>query len=447
MVGLAPAKTESWRPATRLGWRSPPRRPAVAMPIYPAQAQFLTSTATFRGFVGGRGAGKSLIGSYDLLRRSTAGRHYMVVSPTIPVMKDTVWPAFKALCEKLGRTYKLRETDFRGAFRPNHGSGWSTISFRSADDPESLRGPNLAGIWLDEASLMVREVWLVVVGSLRSEGKQGWLSATFTPKGKRHWTHGVFTDPTMDVKLIRAKTTDNPFLPATFATTMAKAYTSQRARQEIDGEFLDDDGAVVQWEHLLACGHGECLWRGGFPATPTGELYMGVDIGRSRDLTVLWTLERVGDILWTREVKVLSQSDFAVQREEISRRLRTGRYVRAQIDQGAIGRQLAEEVAQAFPRLAVGMQLTPGLQGKLADQMGVAFEQRAIRIPDDATIREDFALVDRPSLANGQSVIRTQRDAELGHADRFWSCALALDAALWAPKPVASRRPIFGWRA
>ena len=34
-------------------------------------------------------------------------------------------------------------------------------------------------------------------------------------------------------------------------------------------------------------------------------LFCGIDFGRTNDPTVCWTLEKVGDILWTREVLVL----------------------------------------------------------------------------------------------------------------------------------------------
>ena len=36
-------------------------------------------------------------------------------------------------------------------------------------------------------------------------------------------------------------------------------------------------------------------------------LVCGIDFGRRRDRTVCWTLEKVGDVLWTREVLVLEK--------------------------------------------------------------------------------------------------------------------------------------------
>ncbi len=43
--------------------------------FYDKQDKFLKSKAFIRGFVGGRGAGKSFVGAYDLIKRAKKGRH------------------------------------------------------------------------------------------------------------------------------------------------------------------------------------------------------------------------------------------------------------------------------------------------------------------------------------------------------------------------------------
>lgn len=119
------------------------------------------------------------------------------------------------------------------------------VLFRSADDPERLRGPNLSGALLDEASLMVKEAYDIAIACLREGGEQGWLSATFTPKGMGHWTYEYFGRNRPDTALFRARTADNPFNPPEFAATLERQYGSGSAfgRQELGGEFVDDDDA------------------------------------------------------------------------------------------------------------------------------------------------------------------------------------------------------------
>ena len=41
------------------------------------------------------------------------------------------------------------------------------------------------------------------------------------------------------------------------------------------------------------------------PTATLPELYLGVDIGRKRDLTIAWLFEKVGGVLWSRHLLTL----------------------------------------------------------------------------------------------------------------------------------------------
>lgn len=215
--------------------------------LHRVQSEFRRSQALYRGFVGGRGSGKSWIGGYDLLRRARRGRTYLVGSPTSIMMNDTTFPTIRRIAEDLGvwnpATVKL--TPYPTATL----STGATIRFRSFEDPEKARGPNLSGTWLDEASLMDQAAYDIAIASLREGGEQGWLSATFTPKGPTHWTHETFNTGKPDTALFRARTGDNPFNPVGFEATLQQQYgETQFARQELGGEFVSIAGAEFPGE-------------------------------------------------------------------------------------------------------------------------------------------------------------------------------------------------------
>lgn len=197
-----------------------------------------------RGFVGGRGAGKSFIGAYDMLRRAKPNRLYLAVEPTYTMLKDAAWRMLLLLGERLSFIANVNHSDLRITL----GNG-AEILCRSGDDPSRLRGLNLSGVWLDEASQMSREVYDVVIPSLREGNEQGWLSATFTPRGRTHWTYEVFGTGHTDVELFHATSLDNPFLPLSLIDTVRGQYTSVMAQQEIDGLFIDLSGGLFrrQW--------------------------------------------------------------------------------------------------------------------------------------------------------------------------------------------------------
>src|ERR1700747_528549 len=79
-----------------------PARAARTVRLHQAQADFLHSSALFKAFCGGIGSGKSWAGSYDLIRRSKAGRLYLVVAPTYSMLSDSPFRSFCAVAEALG---------------------------------------------------------------------------------------------------------------------------------------------------------------------------------------------------------------------------------------------------------------------------------------------------------------------------------------------------------
>ena len=159
------------------------------------------------------------------------------------MLKDATLRSFLALCHDLN---VLRPGDYHRSPPPSVTlSTGAEILFRSADDPDRLRGPNYSGAWLDEASLMVPEVYEVVMASLRQCGEQGWLGLTFTPKGLSHWTYEYFGKPRPNTELFHARTRDNPFNPPGFHDQLASQYVARQAMQELDGLFVAMEG--TEW--------------------------------------------------------------------------------------------------------------------------------------------------------------------------------------------------------
>jgi predicted phage terminase large subunit-like protein len=200
------------------------------------QRRFWLSHAKYRCFVGGVGSGKTRAGSVEVLRMP-AGSTGMVLAPTYPMLRDATLRTFLSLVERAGIL-----TTFNKAEMVAHLSDGKTVMFRSADNPDRLRGPNLGWFWLDEAALMDRDVWLIMLGRLREAPGLAW--ATTTPRGF-NWLHDVFSGGG-DHEIIRSSSRDNSFLPAEFVASLEKAYTTEFARQEIEGEFAEPAGAIFK---------------------------------------------------------------------------------------------------------------------------------------------------------------------------------------------------------
>jgi predicted phage terminase large subunit-like protein len=209
--------------------------------------------------VGGQGAGKSRIGAYDLLRRAVSGRLYLVTAPTYKILRDATCRTFSEVAVYCGQLVRpIQGEAFSCLVRAPTG-GQAEVLFRSTEDPEHLRGPNLSGLWMDEASLSPHAAYQIGLARLREASETGWLTATFTPKGRTHWTYDVFARQHAHT-LISARTADNPFLPETFLQQVHGAYTGLLAEQELGGQFVSVEGA--EWP---ASYFPDSLWFDDFP--------------------------------------------------------------------------------------------------------------------------------------------------------------------------------------
>lgn len=266
--------------------------------LHRAQADFRASPALYRGFVGGRGSGKTWAGAYDMIRRAKRGRTYLIGSPTSVLMRDITYPTFEAIARDLGvwDVAGVRLSPYP-TVRLHTGA---TVRFRSAEDPEMLRGPNLSGVWLDEASLMAVEAYQIAIACLREGGEQGWLSATFTPKGLSHWTYEVFGSetPKPNTAIFHAQTRENPFAPPGFHDTLAEQYAGLLAEQELGGKFLCIEGAEWPPEYFPPS-----IWFDDWPRSLTIKT-IGLDPSKGKDAksgdySAIISLGRCKDgILW-----------------------------------------------------------------------------------------------------------------------------------------------------
>lgn len=182
--------------------------------------------------------------------RAKPGRLYCVAAPTYTMLGDA---SFRSCIEVASDYLGILARPKRSAPPSLSLTTGADIIFRSTEDPDKLRGPNLSGIWMDEASLMSEDAFTILIGRLREGGEQGWLTATFTPKGKLHWTYDTFGTRQPDTALFHASTFNNPFLPPKFYDTVAGKYTSKLAEQELEGVFSETGGVLFnrRWFQIL----------------------------------------------------------------------------------------------------------------------------------------------------------------------------------------------------
>ena len=194
----------------------------------------------------------------------------------------------------------------------------------------------------------------------------------------------------------------------------------------------DDNAAFLSYDLIASCEYppGEQWEYSNSQFTiQNSQFFIGVDIGRTHDLTVIWVIEKLGDVAFTRAVICLDRQTFDAQESVLYDLLVLPNVRRCCIDQSGLGRQFAERAAQRFGRYKVeGIQFTSAVKEDLAYTTRTAFEKKTVRIPADKFIRADLRSMRKEATASGNIRFTGERTAN-GHADRFWALALALHAA------------------
>ena len=293
-----------------------------------------------------------------------------------------------------------------------------------AQNPNTVRGYP-GDIYLDEFAhhSQAKDIYTAILPAI-TRGYR--CSVASTPLGQSGPFHDIWSKPNryskhrltiydaisqglaVDVELLRESLDDESF------------------RQEFLCEFIDESTAYFPYDLILACiGSGT----GG-----TGGVYVGIDIGRRRDLTVVYVLQQLGDTFYTQRLEVLKNQPYATQRATIKQIWAEVKATRGAIDASGIGNQLAEELSKELNLEPVNF--TNEWKEQAAVKVKRHFEAGTIRIPDNRDLISDIHGIKRTVTSAGN--IRFDADrTDAGHSDRFWAMALAIHAA---EKPRATVR-------
>ncbi len=247
--------------------------------LFPRQRRFVEDRRRYPAAIGGIGSGKTFVGSVKTVSRLPRPELGLVCAPTYPMLRDATQRTFFDMLRDLAIPFTFNKTD-------NHLTIPSTgheILFRSLDDPDRMRGPNVAYAWIDEAAYITAEAARIVKGRVRvGDFPQMWI--TTTPKG-RNWIYREWVvDADERHVLYRFRTDENVTLDPDFVPSLG--YEGRFAEQEIGGEFVSFDGLVYP--------HFDRSKRERAVDTTGWRTILGVDVG-ARNPTAILTLKIAGD--------------------------------------------------------------------------------------------------------------------------------------------------------
>lgn len=209
-------------------------------------------------------------------------------------------------------------------------------------------------------------------------------------------------------------------------------------QESFDQEYMcipaNDDAKFLEYELITACEYSGDDWHLDLQSECTGRLFCGVDIGRKHDLTVMWVVEQLGDVLYTRHVECLSRMRKGDQESILWPWFE--RCDRVCIDATGLGIGWSDDAQDAFGAHRIeAVNFTAQIKEVLAWPLKGRMEDRTIRIPSDPVMRADLRKVQK--VVTGTGAVRFLAESEAdGHADRFWALALAIHAASEPTAPI-----------
>lgn len=211
--------------------------------LLPHQYELLSDTETkILGMVSGYGAGKTYAACRKAIQLSMLNPGFtgICTEPTYPMLRDIFVPEMRIALEEWNIPYKFNASNSIFTLFINRIE--TKILCMSAENVERLVGVNAAWAIMDEFDTSKTEVaikaYQKLLGRLRA-GNVRQLVITTTPEGFRA-AHQLFVKEADDSKrLIKAKTTDNKYLPEDFIETLRQQYPENLLEAYINGNFVN----------------------------------------------------------------------------------------------------------------------------------------------------------------------------------------------------------------
>jgi len=207
----------------------------------PSQKNFNALSSRFKGFSGPVGSGKSAALCFEVIRQAylNTGRQGLLAAPTYAMLRDATLASLFGMLDEQEVDFELRKTD--GELEVTGAD--STVLLRSLEEPERLRGTNLAWFGIDELSYTREEGWLRLEARLRDPRAERLCGfGVWTPQG-HDWIYKRFIKaPINGYGCIQAKPFENTHLlgrTPDYYERLESSYDPRFYKQEVLGEYLN----------------------------------------------------------------------------------------------------------------------------------------------------------------------------------------------------------------
>ena len=425
--------------------------------VYPYQQRWIKDKRRFKVGMFARQTGKTFTTTLeivqDCLQAEACGRRvrWVILSRGERQAREAMEEGVKIHCAFYKAVAKVFESEIIGD--DGYTAKQLEVTFSKGSritalpaNPDTARGFS-ANVFLDEFAFHQdsRKIWSALFPVI-SAGHR--IIVTSTPNGKGNKFYELMTDRALSdtwsrhtVDIYKAVADG---LPRNIHELKTGLNDEDAWAQEYELKWLDDASNWLSFDLIGMAEHEKA----GDPAHyQGGPCYAGVDIGTRNDLFVIWVVEQVGDVYWTREIIARKRISFYEMDRLLDDVFSRYRIIRLCMDQTGMGEKPVEDAKRRHGTYRVeGVLFTLGNKQTLAQNGKQAFEDRKIRIPmGDTDLKADLHKLKKITGPTGTPRFVADSDSA-GHADRAWACFLAVNAATggrveYAYHPVRQETP------
>lgn len=407
--------------------------------LHPYQLRWKTDPARFKAGMFARQTGKTFTSTLEiaedcqLAEIDGSASRWVILSRGERQAREAIEEGVKRHAQALGTLIRSSEYEYRGSEASYKALEvtWSNGSRVTAlpANPDTARGFS-ANVFLDEFAFHAdsRKIWQALFPVISRPGLR--LRVVSTPNGKGNKFYELMTSRELagvwsrHVVDIYQAVKDG--LPRDIEELRRGINDPDAWAQEYELQWLDEASSWLTFDMIAACEHDGAGDPEGYQG---GEVYIGNDIGVRKDLWVAWVWERVGDILWERDIRTLRRKSFREQDAVMDELFERYNPMRICMDQTGMGEKPVEDAKRRYGAYRVeGVLFTAAVKQHLANLGREAFEDRAVRIRmGDTALRSDLHSLRKVTTATGN--VRFDVEGGDGHADRAWAGFLGLAAA------------------
>ncbi|MEI6846577.1 MAG: terminase family protein [Chlorobiaceae bacterium] len=426
--------------------------PSLSKYFLPYQIAWLLDDSPFKIWEKTRRGGMTYVQSYEDVRDAVAGRWDVWFSSA----DETAAREYILYCEKWAKLFKMAAEQFNESVFDDTGKPIAVFSIRFTNgkritalssSPSQFRSKggkvvldefawhkDQAGMW---AAAEPVTTWGFPLRIISTHNGKGCVFFKLIDKaaeigGVVHKTsiYDAVEQGLVD-KIVQHKTTESE--RTAWLESKRKKVGPTVWAQEYCCEPIDESTAFLSYNLIESCtengllkGLHELLY----------PFVLGMDIGRYRNLSVIWIAELIERRRYTRIIEPMEKTAFRTQYKTLSTFLSHPLCYRACIDKKGMGEQMAEDAQQDYGSYRVeAVEFTNASKNAMAEGIKTQMEDREFLIPGDGkladTIREDLHSVQQEVSPAGNMRFNVNENEENpnSHADYFWAAALCNNAA------------------